>query len=349
MPNRRQLLLLGGAAALVVGGALLLAPEDLEDAPPAGGEGPVFPGLVARLPEARRIELVRPEGMLVIERRGEAWVLPDSGGYRVRPSRVRELLTALTELRLVERRTADPAQLGRLGLEDPTRPGAAGGQALRVLDAEGRPIAALLVGRRRTRSQGNLPEAIYVRRPGEDQAWLAEGRLPLESDPQLWIDRDLANIPAERILRVEATRLGGAPPVVLVRAAGAPPARLLVEAPADIPEPEEVTLDEVARAFEYLTFLEVLPEAEIPGTPLGIGRFGLEGGTVVVVRPSLDPNGLWIRLRAEGEGEEAAALNARWGGWAYKVGIWKEKAFLPRPEDLRPRPAATDAPAPQPR
>jgi Domain of unknown function (DUF4340) len=279
--------------------------------------------------------------------------LPDSGGYPVRPARVRELLTALTELRLIEPRTTDPAQFERLGLDDATKPGSTA-QLLRVLDGEGRPLAELIVGRRRTRIQGNVPEAAFVRRPGETQSWLAEGRLPIEADGPLWIDRDIANIPAGRILRVEAARLGGEPPVVLIRREGEEPPKLAVEAPPGIDTAEEVTLDEVARAFEFLTFLEVKPEAEIPGTPLGVGRFALTEGTTLVVLPSRDADTLWIRLRAEGEGEEVATLNARWGGWAYQVGIWKEKAFLPRPEDLRPRPAppspaAGEAPAPPPR
>ena len=32
------------------------------------------------------------------------------------------------------------------------------------------------------RTQGNLPEAIYVRRVGEYQSWLAEGRLAVDAD-----------------------------------------------------------------------------------------------------------------------------------------------------------------------
>ncbi len=50
---------------------------------------------------------------------GDTWGLEDRGGYRVQPSKLRGMLTALTELRLVEPRTADPSQFSRLGLEDP--------------------------------------------------------------------------------------------------------------------------------------------------------------------------------------------------------------------------------------
>ena len=48
------------------------------------------------------------------------WGLEDRGGYVVQPGKLRGMLTALTELRLVEPRTTDPTEYNRLGLEDPT-------------------------------------------------------------------------------------------------------------------------------------------------------------------------------------------------------------------------------------
>ena len=44
------------------------------------------------------------------------------------------------------------------------------------------------------RTQGNVPEEIYVRRPDDNQSWLAEGSLQADADPQLWLDRDIMNI-----------------------------------------------------------------------------------------------------------------------------------------------------------
>ena len=48
--------------------------------------------------------------------------------------------------------------------------------------AAGTPIVELVTGRRRVRTQGDVPESIYVRRPAETQAWLAEGRLKGRED-----------------------------------------------------------------------------------------------------------------------------------------------------------------------
>jgi len=328
--NRRTLLLLSGTAVVAVGGAMLLTPANQPPPSPAGA-ALAFPGLAQRLQAAAKIEATRHDGTLEISRRGETWVLPAKGGYPVRQQKVRELLTGLTELRLTEQRTSNPEMLDRLGLEDPSRAGATS-TLLRVLDAQGGVIAELVIGRRRVRTQGNVPESAYVRRPNESQAWLAEGRIPVDGDPQLWLDRDIANLPRERVRRVAIAR-SGQPPLVLTRAGDAD-AKLQLAEPADAPPTEETALDEIGRAFEFLTFLDVKPEAEIPGEALGEARFDLTDNLAIVVRPRKDGETLWVTLAAEGD-DEAARLNARWRGWAYQVGQWKEKAFVPLLADLR--------------
>lgn len=340
--QRRTLLLLGGAAIASVGAALVLTPDAWRR--PGSATPPAslaFKGLAARLAEARTIEVRKQDATLVLRRQGEDWVLPDRTNYPARPERVRELLVGLTELRLIEPRTADPAQHDRLGVEDPLRE-ASTGVLLRVLDAQDAPLAELVIGRRRVRTQGGVPETAYVRRPAEAQAWLAEGRLPVDADPQLWVDRDIANIAQSRIGRVVVSRTDE-PELVLGRAEGAE-ANLQVQQPPDAPPTDEVALDGVARALEYLSFLDVTAAAGTLGTALGETRFELAHGLAITVWPHKGPDTLWIRLQAEG-GAEAAALNARWEGWAYQVGEWKEKAFAPRLAELLPRPADPD-PAP---
>lgn len=341
--QRRTLLLLSGAAVAVVGGAVMLTPKG-PDVPSPAGAALAFPGLAQRLQSAARIEAKRHDGTLEVARRDDTWVLPSKGGYPVRQEKVRELLVGLTELRLTEPRTANPDMLDRLGLEDPARDGATS-TLLRVLDAQGGVIAELVIGRRRVRTQGNVPESAYVRRPNETQAWLAEGRIPVDSDPQLWLDRDIANLPRERVRRIAVNRTGE-PALVLTRAEG-PEGRLAVTEPAETPPTEETALDEVGRAFEFLTFLDVKPETEIPGEAIGETRFELTDNLAILVRPRRDGEAIWATFAAEGD-DEATRLNARWRGWAYQVGQWKEKAFAPLLADLRvAEPAPAEAAPPQ--
>jgi hypothetical protein len=338
--RRRALLGLGGAAAVAVGAAILLTPDRAAPPPPSAGDL-AFPNLPQRLAGAAAIEVTRHDGTLVVRRAApDRWVLPAKAGYPVRPERVRELLVGLTELRLTEPRTANPEMLDRLGLDDPSRP-AATSSLLRVLDAQGAPLAELVVGRRRVRTQGNVPESVYVRRPAESQAWLAEGRLPLDADPNLWIDRDLANIPRDRVRAASIDR-DGEPPLVLRRGADID-APLAVVQPAETPELDEISLDEMARGFEFLTFLDVREAAGIPGDRIGTARFELTDNLRIAVTAHKDGVALWATLAAEGD-EEAARLNARWQGWAYQLGQWKEKAFVPRLADLRKQEPAAPAP-----
>ena len=330
----RTLLLLGAAAAGTVGAAILLTPDRTEVVS-SSGTPLAFPGLAPRLVDAARIEVVRHDGRLEVERAApDRWVLPAKAGYPVRPERVRELLVGLTELRLVEPRTANPEMLERLGVDDPTHEGATS-SLLRVLNAQGAPIAELVVGRRRMRVQGNVPESVYVRRPNENQAWLAEGRLPLDADPNLWIDRDIASIARDRVREVAIARQGE--PALALRRGAEPEAPLAVTEPAETPELDDTNLDEVARAFEFLTFLDVKRATDMPGEPLGEARFKLTDNLRIHIAANKEGENFWLRLSAEGD-EEAARLNARWNGWAYQIGQWKEKAFLPRLSDLAKQP-----------
>ncbi len=327
MIGKRGLIALGGAAVASLGAALLLRPEGEVEGRIAEGSL-AFPGLAARLAGAQRIELRRGAQGTTLIRDGETWRIAEQQGYPARPERVRETLSGLTELRLVEERSSDPAQWPRLGVEDPAAPGS-GATLLRVFDAEGRPLAEMILGRRRMRTQGNQPEAIYARRPGESRAWLAEGRLGADADPSLWIDRDLANLAPARLRRVEVTRTGH-PPLILARA-GEVDAPLDIVTPADAPVADRIALDEVGRAFDGLTFIEV--RAEAPGEAMGEARFHYTDDLTIALLPHREGELFWVRLNAEG-GEEAERLNARFRGWAFQLGLWKEKAMIPRLEDL---------------
>lgn len=328
--NRRNLMLLGTAAAVAVGGAILLTPDTTEP-PPSSTTPLAFPGLATRLANAAAIEVKRHDGTLVIRRSSpDVWVLPAKADHPVRPERVRELLVGLTELRLTEPRTANPAQQAQLGVDDPVTPGSTA-TLLRLLDASGAPMMELVLGRRRMRVQGNVPESIYVRRPGETQTWLAEGRLPVDGDPNLWIDRDIANLPRDRVMSLAVVR-ADAPALRLRRADGAD-ARLSVVEPEEVPALDDIALDDIARAFEFLTFLDVRRAEQVPGERIGIGLFELTDNLKIGVALHRDEDALWALLDAEGDAE-ATALAARWRGWAYQIGQWKEKAMVPRLADL---------------
>ncbi len=274
----------------------------------------------------------------MIEKRSDgAWGVASMHDYPVQETKLRGLLMGLTELRLMEPRTSDPAEFRRLGLDDPKAKGSSA-DLLRVLDADGKPIVALIVGHRRVRSQANVPEEIYVRRPDENQSWLAEGTLQVDADASQWLDREILNIGHDRIASVTATRTdAGASDQPLVF--GQVDGKFSLTQPAEHPKLEDYKVDDVARALEQLTFQAVQPDADAPGSEVGHAVFTTKDGLVVSVTMLHADKDAWARFAVSASDDkvktEAERLGARLAGWTYQIGSWKEKSLLPAMDDLK--------------
>jgi hypothetical protein len=318
MIGRRGLALLGGAAAAALGGGLLLAPEAGRQGP---APAPAFPGLAERLPRAARVELRQDGAALNLLRQGDVWGIAERHGHPCQTSRLRELFAGLSELRLLEPRPAE----ARTGTDGAL---AAPAILIRVLDAEGAPLAELILGQRRSRPG---EETAFVRRAAEPDAWLAETRLAIPLDPQLWLDRAIADLPAQRLRRVEVMRAGEAR--LVLQRPGEVDAPLVIVEPRQPARPDGVALDTMGRVFEGLGLLDVAPAADAPGDALGEARFVFTDNLAVAAWPRRAGDQLWVTLRATGDAE-AAALNRRWTPWRYNLGSWTEAMLIPRLEDL---------------
>ncbi len=348
----RTLLVLVVLAIVVLAGGWYLGPGSAPPVQQSLGNGRLaFPDLAPKLQQAAEVTLQQKGKTLVIQKHGDLWGVADHGGYPVDQTKLRGLLTGLTELRLVDRRTADPSQFGALGLDDPAKPDTTG-LLLRVLDGSGKPIVELVLGHRRVLTGGNVPEEIYVRRPGENQSWLAQGALEADADASLWLDRDIANIDGGKIASAQVTDAGQTTPGQTLSFARQGD-KFALTAPTDHPPLDDYKVDDVSRAFEYLTFDNVRPGA-LPGTPVGTGVFTTADGEVITATVNKDGATVWAAFSASGKGD-AEKLESRVKGWAYQLGSWKQAALAPSLDDLKsappkPAPAAptSGAPAPAP-
>lgn len=344
------LYLLGGLAAGAAALAAVLAVRQPQPAtaPLAAGQL-MFPGLVDRLQAAQRVEITGREGTLVLARGGATWGDAGRDGFPVQQARVREMFSGLTELRLSEPRTADARQLAALNLNDPGPDSTA--LRLVVRDGAGGVIAETILGRRRVRMAGNVPEAIYVRRPNETQAWLAEGTLRVDAERNLWLDRDLFDIRRARVAAAEF-RQGEA----TVRLSRADPAaeRLDVETPPDGWRGDESKIDDVARALEWLTLEDVAALSRLSGAAeLGTAAWTLWDGTRIAARvieheatryatfdvtwsaPAGEAPSGGDHRAPETARAEATAAAARLAGWAFRLPDWKFATLLSSTESMK--------------
>jgi hypothetical protein len=332
-------LVVAGAAAIAGGWYYGVATTPREQTAISGG-GLMFPGLAAKLHDAAKLEITHQGRQTVIEKRADGgWGVASLHDYPIQDVKLRGVLTGLTELRLLEPRTGNPAEFGRLGVDDPNG-AAASGDLVRLVDAGGQPIVAVIVGHRRVRSQGHVPDEVYVRRPDETQSWLAEGTLQADADAQAWLDRDILNIGQDKIASVVV----GDDALVFGRVDG----KFTLTRPAEHPKLEEYKVDNVARGLETLTLQSVKADADAAGEPIGRAVFTTLDGLVVKVTLLHADKDVWARFAVSGPEKvkaEADRLSARLAGWSYQVPSWKEKSLVPAIDDLKAAEPPAAAPA----
>ncbi len=124
------------------------------------------------------------------------------------PCRVRELALGLASMKIIERKTSDPANYAKLGVEAPDTPTAT---STLVEVVAGNSSWSLIVGKN---AEGR---AIYVRKPKEAASALVEPAITVEPDPKRWIDRELVDIPGASVHDISVKPAGG-PAYLLSRA-----------------------------------------------------------------------------------------------------------------------------------
>jgi hypothetical protein len=315
------LLVLGGTTLAV---AIHVQPQT-ETARAETGQ-PVFPGLAATLPQAARVEISQQGKTATLVRLGNdaasGWGVAERGSYPADPEQLRALFAGLAELRLIEPRTADPNLFGRLGVAEPGGPGDSGAR-LRVLAADNRVLADLVLGHSSVHPQAGMADELYLRRAGEGRAWLAEGKLEASADPLTWLDRRLLDIKAARIAHVDIGRNGET--LSLHRDGD----RLVL----DNPPPgtlDDIKPAEVAQALEGLTFEDV-QTGDLPGRPVGSAQYATADGERIGVLLSRDGDTVWARLAVSDADPRTGRLLA---GHVYALPAWRLDAIAPKAADF---------------
>jgi hypothetical protein len=336
--NRQTFLVLGVVTAIAFVGAVASLTERYAGDPAGGSEALLFPDLEAKVNDVAAIAVVHGEGTITLERGEQGWVVAEKSTYPARDKVVRETIIGLAGLRLKEAKTRRADRLKRLWLRDVEVEGSKS-KMVRLIDGAGDALAEVIVGKTRSDLAGLVRQGVYVRRPGETQAWLARGRLVVSDDAKDWTQREILDIASTRVGRVSNRDADG---VALTVSRVAPAdAKFKIEGPAPeakLKESAQSTADSMASALSGLELVDVKPQSEIDFA----GAVGAEvktfDGLVVHLDMVADDGRTWARVRAEAEAdsvsEEAAAINARVGKWAYLLPAHKANALKTRAADL---------------
>lgn len=286
--NSRTLLVLLAAALAAIVAAAVLSQRNAPRQGDASGDR-LLPALGEQINDVRRVSLERDGDGTTLERSGRGWTVVEKSGYPADSGKLRTLLMALAEARLVEAKTSSPDRYPELGVQD----AGAGSDSL-SLQLEGpADEVRLLIGKPPAHGTGT-----YVRRAGQAQSWLVSSPLEPSARPDDWLDKELADIASIRIAHIEIVRPDGARIEATRAHAGDPDLAL-----ADIPPGRTAArfeVNDLASALAGLRFEDVRPAAgtAVPDHPLE-ARFTLFDGTRITLEAWDEEGRTWARLAVD--------------------------------------------------
>lgn len=344
--SAKRLWVLLALAIAVAGGAYWLSTQGTLKRDPDYGTR-VLPGLAATLDAVSSIKLVGAGGrtLVTLTRDGGRWRVAEAG-YAADAARVRRLLVALGDLRVLEAKTEDPARYPALAVEDVEAPKA---QSLRLeLGGPPEPLA-LLIG------HAAAGQGAYVRVPGQRQALEVRPSLDVPREPRDWLARTIVDLAPARVQSLEVEP-GEGPAWRAVKAArdaahfdvpGLPKGRELASLGA---------ADGAGSALATLDFEEVR-KAEPPAGHARPEHATVRtfDGLVVSLEGRRDGEARWLTLAAsidaaqaarfppaagqsvpgaEAVSSEAERIGATTAGWEYRVSAYRYDAIFGKRDAL---------------
>ena len=352
--RQRGILILAAVAILVVITAVYALQQRESRTVQAQLPALLFPGLLEKVNDVATVSVAGPEESFTIAKDKDGkWTMPSKGGYPVPVETVKQALVGLAELKPVEQKTANPEFFSKLDLQDRDAKDSKSLE-IRLQDSGGKDIAAVLVGKRGATATTSTPGTIYVRKPGENQTWLASGRF--EPDPKAvrWLDRDVVKVERQRVNTVTATRPDGNKLVVARETPTADDFK-----PLNVPEGAKLISggpsNALGSALGYISYDDVAPAASIDFSDAAKAEYRTFDGLVVTVSVKEKDGKHWVKFDAaqdrsvtapagkdekdkpktpEEVAKEVEAFNAKTKGWAYEVTKYKAEDFTKTLDDV---------------
>jgi len=333
MQERGLILLAAATLALVVLAVVAIATGDRGVSRAVPGAR-AFPDLAAKLGDVGSVGIKRQALSLTFVRDGDNWLVAEKGNYPAAAGKVRQIVLGMADLLLVEPKTQRAEFYPRLDVEDP---GNGKSTLITLKDKSAAELADLIIGKRRYDRLGTGTDGIYVRKPGDTQAWLARGSLEFSDQLSSWLDRRILDIPQKRIAKATLTQTDG---TQLVISRAKPEDKFTVEgAPADTKFKSDTTTGEPALALETLDLDDVKPATELPVPDKNVvtASFTTFDGLTVDVRMLDKDDTHWVALSAAGSGvaePEAKTINDEGSRWTYAIPSYKATQLKMKLADL---------------
>jgi hypothetical protein len=354
---RNKFMGLGAITAVVIGVAVALSTHHANQQADLGGST-VFADLKPALGDIGEIRFSRGDGSRTTLRKGaDGWIVVERQ-YPADAARVRELALALANLKILERKTSDPANYAKIGVENPDSP-TAGSTLLEVV--AGKKTWSLIVGKS---AEGR---AVYIRKPAEAASSLAQPLIAPDPDQKRWIDRLLTDIPGANVHDV-AVKTGGGSAYLLTRAKRADTELTLSPVPKGRTPVSAMGLDGQADALTAFNFDDVRPVPSPAAAAPDVATYRTFDGQVIELTGHREAEKAFVTISGQRDPKLAAQfpeapaaaakpaspadrtverLAARTKGVEFEIPAYKYEGIFKKQEDLLeklPEPAKKAAP-----
>jgi len=331
-------------AAIVV--ALILTifvVETTDDPGPVAQGQPLLPGFSGDANDAQNVRIFFPDAdPLTIRRDADNWVISARDNYPADLGKLRQLIAALAEARIIEDKTSNPDLFEKLGVNDPEN----GGSGTKVfVEGEGFSHGVILGNS----AQGNHR---YARLADEQSSYLIDRDPNVSDDTGGWLHADILDIGSNRIRKVSIKHEDGEKITVEKSAEDLTDFSVL-----NIPEGRELSYatvgNGIAGALSQLRLDDVRKStASVPGTSI---LFDTWDGLQISATVSTEEDESWVtftatemRVESDAESSEddderalpvdqaesAADINARVAGWQYRIPDHKRNLLVRRWKDI---------------
>jgi hypothetical protein len=381
--SRQRFLALLVAAALAISGAMYLSTQRNLQRDVHGGM--LLPTLSNELSTVTALSVRRgsPTPTVTVHQQSGRWTVAERGDYPADVSKLRKLLLALSDAKIVEEKTSTPANFSLIGVDDPAAPGASGAE-ISVTAKDGKHV--VIVGK-------SIGAGNFARRGGENTSYSVEPGISFETEPRFWIESKLLEIPVSSIQSIQVKPPSGAAytvsreavpvpaaPVAVAPAApaaavkagtaattgtagttGAPATAANTAASAAAPSssaggnftldgapPGRKAADSAAlapspTAFSGLSADDVAPASGIDFSKATVATLTLVDGNVITLTGTVLADKHWIQVQSSKD----APLNAKTAGRAFEIASYRfDAVFRPLEQLLVPKPPPPAAKSP---
>jgi hypothetical protein len=293
--NQKKFITLTAAAAMVLAAGVWISMHRSGQQADLGG-GSVFADLKPALGQIEEIRFAKGDGSrTTLHKNADGWVVAERQ-YPADAGRVRELALALANLKVVERKTSDPDNYAKLGVEAPDKP-TAGSTLVEVV--AGKKTWSLIVGK------GADNRAVYVRKPTEAASSLAQPFIAADPDQKRWIDRLLTDIPGASVHEI-AVKPASGPAYLLTRADRAATDLTLSAVPKGRHPVSSMSLNGQADALAAFNFDDVRVPPSPATTPTETATFRTFDGQVIELAGHREGEKAYVAITATRDAALAA-------------------------------------------